>query len=124
MNKVNKEVFLLKWIYNRLLNEYLEKPNYSHMRLLKELIESKEKNERVAKVTPAMYLDKWEVIDIGDVFCLRGYIYNDIKGRFKDGESIVTSAVESIYLEAGEYRAKTKNSVYILGKELHEASSE
>lgn len=58
-------------------------------------------------------LKKWEIgrTDKGNYF-LRGEIYDDEKGRFKDGTPIKTSNLKNIDFEANT--AETKNTVYQL----------
>lgn len=43
---------------------------------------------------------------------LAGNIYNDTKGRFNDGDYVVTSQIKSIDFENGV--AQTRNTKYIL----------
>jgi hypothetical protein len=57
-------------------------------------------------------LKNWELKRVGDVVVAWGNIYNDVKGRFKDGTYIHTSRIVVADLERG--LIQTKNSVYKL----------
>ena len=48
------------------------------------------------------------------VLVLKGDVYDDEKGRFRNGEPIITSAVKTI--EIGMAEAQTRNTLYKLGK--------
>lgn len=55
-------------------------------------------------------LRNWTGTQWGDVFILRGHIFEDSKDRFPDGEPVRTSEVETI--KGGI--AQTKNTRYLL----------
>ena len=57
-------------------------------------------------------LKNWELKRVGDAVVAWGKIYNDVKGRFKDGTYIHTSRIFVADLERG--LIQTKNSVYKL----------
>ena len=57
-------------------------------------------------------LKNWELKRVGDAVVAWGEIYNDVKGRFKDGTYIHTSRIVVADLERG--LIQTKNSVYKL----------
>lgn len=57
-------------------------------------------------------LKNWRFQRVGNAVVAWGEIYNDIKGRFKDGTSIHTSRIVVADFERG--LIQTKNSVYKL----------
>ena len=60
-------------------------------------------------------LNNWEKAVFGGATCIIGDISNDIKGRFKDGDNIRTSAVtDSTNFKQGIV-IRTRNSKYLLG---------
>lgn len=59
-------------------------------------------------------LKNWYVREyVVGVYQVVGDIYNDTKGRFRDGETIQTSKLKSIDFEAGIL--VTQNTIYTLG---------
>ena len=69
-------------------------------------------------------LEDWELVRIlySDNWCLKGNIYNDTAGRFKDGEYVTTSSIpdfdgsQSEALEVSQgFIVKTRNTTYLLG---------
>lgn len=60
-------------------------------------------------------LENWYITrSISGNLVVVGYIYNDSRHRFIDGELIHTSAIKSVEADV----VTTKNSTYQLGKEL------
>ena len=57
-------------------------------------------------------LKNWQLQRMGDAVVAWGEIYNDVKGRFKDGTFIQTSRIVVADFERG--LIQTKNSVYKL----------
>ena len=59
-------------------------------------------------------LENWNVVDSGrqGLKKLHGYIHNDLRKRFKDGQEICTSTV--VKVEGGKVHTKS-GSVYKLG---------
>jgi hypothetical protein len=60
-------------------------------------------------------LKEWSPLRSGDSTILRGAIYGDEAGRFRDGEAIRTSAVLDGSLSEGNI-IQTRNTRYLLGK--------
>ena len=59
-------------------------------------------------------LRNWVVLERSDgCYVLEGNLYNDTKGRFKDGAMVTTSRLLSINFVT--HTAKTKNTDYYLG---------
>lgn len=60
-------------------------------------------------------LNNWEKVQINGAICVVGDIFNDIKGRFKDGDNIRTSAVTGSTNFKQGLVIQTRNSKYLLG---------
>lgn len=59
-------------------------------------------------------IEAWEVVhNYEDDIVVRGKIYGDTEGRFRDGEDIITSNVQ--ILDLVHKVVITKNSIYKLG---------
>ena len=59
-------------------------------------------------------LENWHIEAWGECHVVVGDIYDDIHGRFWDGSSIHTSAVETTDIQEGDV-VNTRNSRYLLG---------
>jgi hypothetical protein len=60
-----------------------------------------------------MELRNWLITNMYGDHRISGDIYGDTRGKFKDGDNVVTSPLKSIDFDARV--AKTKNSIYALG---------
>lgn len=58
-------------------------------------------------------LKEWSIVMLGGKVYIVGKVYNDIKGRFNDGDEIRTSQVLKADFVNGVI--ETRNSVYHLG---------
>jgi hypothetical protein len=58
-------------------------------------------------------LKKWKIIQTGGHYIIEGFIYNDIKKRFKDSTLVTTSYIKQLDLEKLE--VWTRNTHYKLG---------
>lgn len=65
-------------------------------------------------------LQGWSFLTVRpNTYKLVGYIYNDTKGRFRDGDMVTTSRLKSIDFDKME--AKTVHSLYKLEPEVTNA---
>ena len=58
-------------------------------------------------------LKEWSIVMLGGKVYIVGKVYNDIKGRFNDGDEIRTSQILKADFVNGV--VETRNSVYHLG---------
>lgn len=64
-------------------------------------------------------LEDWYTYKIRGFTVLMGRVYEDSARRFRDGEDIYTSKIQSATFKEGEI-VRTMNTRYLLGKQLKE----
>ena len=65
-------------------------------------------------ITVTGELRKWQYHEKGNFYT--GYLFNDKKGRWRDGQFMLTSSVQEAHVYEDYYIIVTMNSTYLLKK--------